>query len=39
MSFNLSAAAYVASHDLKNQGLTLPRSHISEIMATLLGYR
>lgn len=38
MSFDLSAAAYAASQDLKNQGLNLPRSHISEIMATLLGY-
>ncbi len=38
MRFDLSAAAYATSQDLKNQGLNVPRSHISEIMATLLGY-
>lgn len=38
MSLDLSAAAYAASQNLKNQGLPLPRSHISEIMAALLGY-
>ncbi|MNV35268.1 hypothetical protein D3C71_1267100 [compost metagenome] len=38
MSFDLSAAAYAASLDLKKQGLNLPRSHVSEILAALLGY-
>lgn len=38
MSLDLSVAAYAASQDLKNQGLNLPRSHVSEIMAALLGY-
>ena len=33
------ASAYVASQRLSTQGLTLPRSHISEIIAALLGYR
>lgn len=38
MSFDLSAAAYAASQDLKKQGLPLSRAHINEIMASLLGY-
>lgn len=38
MSFDLSAAAYAASQDLKKQGLSIPRSHASEIIAALLGY-
>jgi hypothetical protein len=38
MSLDLRVAAYAASEDLKNQGLNIPRAHINEIMASLLGY-
>lgn len=39
MSNYVSSAAYAASQALAAQGLTVKRSHLSEVIAALLGYR
>ena len=39
MSNLVRSAAYAASQALSAQGLTVKRSHLSEIIAALLGYR
>lgn len=39
MSNYASSAAYAASQALSAQGLTVKRSHLSEVIAALLGYR
>ena len=39
MSTHVRSAAYAASQALAAQGLAVKRSHLSEIIAALLGYR
>ncbi len=39
MSNHVRSAAYAAYHNLATQGLTVGRSHLTEIIAALLGYR
>lgn len=39
MSNFISAAAHAASQDLKHQGLTFKRTHLTEVIAALLGYK
>lgn len=39
MATFLAPAAYAASKSLAAQGLSAKRSHLSEIIAALLGYR
>lgn len=35
----ISSAAYAASQSLAQQGLSIPRSHLSEVVAALFGYK